>query len=113
MHVGNNTVFILALSDSAWDSCCKGENLLYEVHQMFKAGDISYKGNFNVLYLGKQIPIVRVDINKEKDFSEIEDINFKNVPKLFLYIKGEYYRYDENFNLEFFLHFINRHLYPM
>ena len=100
-----NNVFILALSDSTCDSCCKGENLLEEIRQMFIAGDILVKE--------KPIPIVRADINKSKDISQTEGITFQNVPKLFLYLKGNYYSYDENFNLEFFLHFLNRHLYPV
>lgn len=43
-YKAKNKVFILALSDSTCDNCCKGENLLEEIRQMFIAGDISYKG---------------------------------------------------------------------
>ena len=73
---------------------------------MFKAGDLSFKG--------KPIPIIRIDINKSKDIAEREKLVFKAVPKLVLYNHDEkYYSYDDNFNLPFLLHFINRHLYPI
>lgn len=36
--------FILAISDSTCDNCCKGEVMLHEIMTMFKAGDITYKG---------------------------------------------------------------------
>lgn len=99
-------VFILAMTDTTCDSCCRGEVLLDEIYQMFKAGDISYKG--------KPIPIVRVDISINKDLAVAEELSVKNVPKLVLYNSdGKYYTYDQNFNLEFFLHFVNRHLYPV
>jgi len=72
---------------------------------MFTVGDISFRGH--------PLPIVRADINSHRDISDWEGIAFRNVPKLFLYLKGSYYSYEEDFNLEFFLHFLNRHLYPV
>ena len=72
---------------------------------MLSAGEISYKKSL--------IPIVRVDINKAKNFAWKEKISFKDVPKLFLFLKGKYYEYDGEFRVEPFLSFINRCLYPV
>jgi len=79
--------------------------LLQEVKQMFISDQVSYKN--------KSIPIVRVDINKFRDFNKIEQLSFKTIPRIFLYSKGQYYGYDGGFNVETLLNFINRHLYPV
>lgn len=87
------------------ENCCKGEILLAELQELFHTAEI--------LYRNSKIPIIRVDINKSKNFSETEQISFKNVPKILLYLRGSYFEFDGEFQIDLLLHFINRHLYPV
>ncbi|CAI2386410.1 unnamed protein product [Moneuplotes crassus] len=104
-YKSNHKIFVLGISDSICENCCKGEILLGQLNQLFKASKISYKNN--------PIPIVRVDINKSRNFSYSEGMSFRNVPKIFLFQKGKYFEYDGDFDVNLLLHFINRHLYPV
>ena len=69
----------------------------------------------NLKYRGKSIPIVRVDISESNDALQNEKlfISKNSLPKVYFYVKGTYYNYEENYQAHFFLHFMNRHLYPI
>uniref|UniRef100_A0A7S3NQN2 Thioredoxin domain-containing protein n=1 Tax=Euplotes crassus TaxID=5936 RepID=A0A7S3NQN2_EUPCR len=60
----------------------------------------------------KEIPIVRVDYSTHKDAVYKEEITPSKGAIVKLY-HGKYYDYEENFQAHLFLHFINRHLYPI
>mmetsp|Transcript_15569 Transcript_15569/g.13608 ORF Transcript_15569/g.13608 Transcript_15569/m.13608 type:complete len:354 (+) Transcript_15569:298-1359(+) len=69
----------------------------------------------NLKHKGKQIPIIRADFNVDKFELEQQGIYISksSLPVVYFYHKDKYYHYEENFQANFFLHFINRHLYPI
>ena len=43
-----NKTFILAISDSTCDNCCKGEIMLKSIQDLFTSGDLSFKSKFKL-----------------------------------------------------------------
>ena len=54
-----------------------------------------------ISYKGKEIPIIR------------QEVEYSNEAKISLYFKGEFYEYKKAYDLNLFLHFVNRHIYPV
>ena len=79
--------------------------MLKNIDQMIDDGKIAYKN--------KSIPIVRIDIRESRDTLNAEQLPVIDLPKVYLYVNGEYYEYEDAFNANFFLYFANRHLYPV
>lgn len=98
-------VFILAISDSTCDTCCKSEPMLDDVKKMFKNKQLAYKK--------KSIPIVRVDLNHMKDIIIKEDIKIDKAPKLVVYFEGKYFTYEDPYHMGMLLLFMNRLLFPV
>jgi hypothetical protein len=98
-------VFILGVSEADCYECCKGEVILAQVKRLFEIGDIEYEG--------KPLPIVRLDVSKYSEQVEEEKIYLDGVPRIFVYFKGSYYMYIEGDNLNLFLMFLNKVLYPL
>ena len=69
----------------------------------------------NIKYKGKHIPIVRADLKESNLALQKEGIfaTQSSLPRVYFYLKGKYYLYEENFQDNFFLHFVNRHIYPI
>jgi hypothetical protein len=97
--------FILGVSEYDCDECCKGEVLLTQVKRLFDTGDIAFEG--------KSIPIVRIDIGKHGDQLQSEELYLDGIPRIYLYHQGRYFIYIEGDNLNLFLNFMNRVLYPL
>lgn len=98
-------VFILGVSEKDCEECCKGEIILHQIMRLFEVGDIQYEG--------QKIPIVRLDVEKFHKQLQSEGISLDGIPRIYLYLKGSYYLYDEGDNLNLFLLFVNRVLYPV
>ncbi|CAI2362257.1 unnamed protein product [Moneuplotes crassus] len=98
-------VFILGISDSSCDICCGGEIILEQITELFR--------NESLLYNNANIPIVRLDVQKHGEMLQGSGIMLDYLPRLFLYFKGKYYLYNEEDNLNLFVHFINRVTSPV
>jgi hypothetical protein len=103
----NHKVFILAISDSGCEHCCQGELILAQIVNLFKTD----KG---VAYKGKAIPIVRIDSRKYRgNLQATENLHYDSVPKVYLWANHKFNEYGDQNHIEYFLAFLNRHLYPV
>ena len=96
--------YILAVSDSTCERCCLAEIFLKDIHNLLRK---------KIYFKGKQVKLVRIDFNKHKKLIVGEIPHFDNVPKFLVHHNQEFYMYDEGFSVELFMHFVNRHLYPV
>lgn len=98
-------VFILGIATPDWNECDEMETLLDQFTRLWAMKEIEYKG--------KNVPVVRIDGRKYINMINHEQIFFKDKPLIGLFSKGIYYNYEKGPHLNLFLHFINRHLYPI
>ena len=61
----------------------------------------------------KSIPIVRIDIRESREILNNEQLTVIDFPKVYLYLNGRYFEYEDAYNANFFLYFVNRHFYPI
>lgn len=85
--------FILAEASYDCDPCIEAEDMLDKVWKLFAMEEIQYKK--------KDVPIVR---------KEVEGLEY---PRISLIFKNKQYEYKKGYHLDLFIHFLNRHLYPI
>ena len=100
-----NPIFILGLTDSQCKKCCYGEVLLEDIIYAFRNGKVKYKHD--------KIPVVRADLLRDKKILEEENVRYEKIPKTYIHFNGAYIMYDGVQELGFFLHTLNRLLYPV
>lgn len=66
-----------------------------------------------IVYKSTFIPVVRIDSGRYKVQLSQAKLPSSISPRVYLYYKGTYYPYDKPYHLNFFIHFVNRHLYPV
>ena len=93
--------FILQISKKSCDECCKGEPVLNHTKYLMEQDKV------------KSIPIVRLDLDSYPNFETEQEIKLEKTPQIFLCLNSKYYEYTEHFNVEYFMLFLNRHLYPV
>lgn len=98
-------LFILSVSDSFCEECCKSEIMLKSIQDHIKYGRVGYRN--------EQIPIVRLDYSEHHESLVKEGLNMNRVPKTFLYFKDRFYPFEEVDMDSLLLHFMNRVLYPV
>lgn len=66
-----------------------------------------------IQYKGRAISLVRIDGSKYADILHKSKIPFKKSPQLYVYFKEKFYAYENGYDLNLFIHFVNKHFYPV
>jgi hypothetical protein len=100
-----NKEFILGIASPDCEHWESVEILLDQVLKLFVTEELAYKSSI--------MPIVRLDSSKYRHMIKPFEIAYKGGSKIYLFSKGKYYAYEKGMHLNLFLHFLNRHLYPV
>jgi len=106
-----NSMFVLGISDSSCNRCCYTEPLFDILKRQFD--DKTYTGK-----KFSKIKIARVDAASRPALLQEEGIPVANVPAIYVFYEGKYFRYDAPMNTESketapLLHLMNRLLLPL
>lgn len=104
-HKNRLKAFVLAVSEPDCKECYEVEDMLDKFFKLNLMEEIQYKG--------RAISLVRIDTSKHVDILHKAKIPFQKSPQLYVYFKEKFYPYEKGNDLNLFIHFVNKHFYPV